>query len=305
MLFMHAMDINAVDLNLLKALSALLSERAVTRAANRVGLSQPAMSHALSRLREVFEDELFVRTPRGLEPTPRAREIAALIGPAIERIEAALNIAAAFDPAKSERIFTAGMAGYAEVALIERLADVFARVAPRATLRLVPATGADFADRLDGGSIDVVVARLGALPPRFESAPLLRDRFVVIARRGHPSLNRSLTREAYAAQTHILVSPRGDTTGAVDRALAEHGLERRIALLVGTYSVLPLALARSDHIATVPFRTAQPISAMADLEVHQLPIELMANVSMAWHRRDTREPAHAWFRALLLECAAN
>jgi DNA-binding transcriptional LysR family regulator len=263
------------------------------------------MSHALSRLRDLFEDELFVRTPGGMEPTPRAREIAALIGPAIERIEAALNIATTFDPAKSERIFSAGMAGYAEVALIERLADAFARVAPKATLRLVPATGADFADRLDSGIIDVVVARLGALPPRFDSALLLRDRFVFIARRGHPSMERPLTREAYAALSHILVSPRGVTTGAVDRALAERGLERRIALLVGTYSALPLALARSDHIATVPSRTAQPISAMADLEVHPLPIELTVNVSMAWHRRDAREPAQAWFRALLQECAAD
>jgi DNA-binding transcriptional LysR family regulator len=112
---MHGMDIRQLDLNLLKAFDALASERAVTRAAGRIGLSQPAMSHALSRLRQVFGDELFVRGPRHLEPTARAREIVPLVAAAIEHIEAALNLGASFDPAKSERMFTAGMAEYAEI----------------------------------------------------------------------------------------------------------------------------------------------------------------------------------------------
>ena len=127
------MDIRAVDLNLLKAFDALISERAVTRAAGRIGLSQPAMSHALSRLRRLFADDLFVRTPTGMEPTARAREIAPLVATAIEHIEAALNLGVGFDPATSGAIFTAGMAEYAEVALVERLAGAFAAQAPRAT----------------------------------------------------------------------------------------------------------------------------------------------------------------------------
>src|ERR1700745_4323696 len=131
------MDIRSVDFNLLKAFDALTSERAVTRAADRIGLSQPAMSHALSRLRSLFADDLFVRTPTGMEPTARAREIAPLVAAAIEHIEAALNLGVGFDPAKSAGIFTAGMAEYAEVALVGRVGQTFARQAPRATLRLV------------------------------------------------------------------------------------------------------------------------------------------------------------------------
>jgi DNA-binding transcriptional LysR family regulator len=123
----RAMDIRAVDLNLLKAFDALISERAVTRAAARIGLSQPAMSHALSRLRGLFADELFVRTQTGMEPTGHAREIAPLVSTAIEHIEAALNLGVGFDAAKSTGIFTAGMAEYAEVALVGRLAAAFAR----------------------------------------------------------------------------------------------------------------------------------------------------------------------------------
>src|SRR5438046_9800038 len=120
-------DIRAVDLNLLKAFDALIREGAVPRAAGRIGLSQPAMSHALSRLRALFADDLFVRTPTVMEPTARAREIAPLVSAAIEHIEAALNLGAGFDPAKSAGIFTAGMAEYGEVALVGALARAFAQ----------------------------------------------------------------------------------------------------------------------------------------------------------------------------------
>jgi DNA-binding transcriptional LysR family regulator len=302
---MHAMDIRGVDLNLLKAFDALIGERAVTRAAGRIGLSQPAMSHALSRLRSLFADDLFVRTQTGMEPTARAREIAPLIAAAIEHIEAALNLGIGFDPAKSAGIFTAGMAEYAEVALVGRLAAAFADQAARATLRLTPMTGANAAEQLDRGAIDVAVAHLGALPTHVESMVLLRDPFVVIARRGHPIAGQKLSLEAYAALNHILVSPRGDTSGALDRILVDFGLRRRIALLVATYLALPVALAASDLVATVPRRTARQIAASAEIEIMPLPIDFSMTVTMAWHRRAASEPAQAWFRALLIKAAAE
>jgi DNA-binding transcriptional LysR family regulator len=299
------MDIRAVDLNLLKAFDALTNERAVTRAAERIGLSQPAMSHALSRLRSLFSDDLFVRTPVGMEPTARAREIAPLVAAAIEHIEAALNLGIGFDPAKSTGIFTAGMAEYAEVALVGHLAEAFAREAPRATLRLTPLTGIDAAEQLDRGAIDVAIAHLGTVPPHIESILLLRDPFVVIARPGHPIARQNLSIEDYAALNHVLVSPRGDTSGALDRILVDFGLRRRIALLVATYLALPVALAASDLVATVPSRTARQIAATAEIEIMPLPIDFSTTVSMAWHRRTASEPAQAWFRALLIEAASD
>jgi DNA-binding transcriptional LysR family regulator len=299
------MDIRAVDLNLLKAFDALMSERAVTRAAGRIGLSQPAMSHALSRLRSLFADDLFVRTPTGMEPTARAREIAPLVAGAIEHIEAALNLGVGFDPAETAAIFTAGMAEYAEVALVGRLAAAFAQQATKATLRLTPLTGADAADQLDRGAIDVAVAHLRTLPTHVESMLLLRDPFVVVARKGHPIAAQPLSIEAYAALNHILVSPRGDTSGALDRILVDFGLRRRIALLVATYLALPAALAASDLVATVPGRTARQIAATAEIEIMPLPIDFSMTVSMAWHRRAASEPAQAWFRSLLIEAAAD
>jgi DNA-binding transcriptional LysR family regulator len=299
------MDIRAVDLNLLKAFDALVSEGAVTRAADRIGLSQPAMSHALSRLRSLFADDLFVRTPTRMEPTARARQIAPLVSAAIEQIEAALNLGAGFDPAKSEEIFTAGMAEYAEVALVGRLAVAFARHAAKATLRLTPLTGTEAAERLDRGAIDVAVAHLGAMPARFHSIVLLRDPFVLVARRGHPCATAPLSVEAYAALDHVLVSPRGDTTGAIDRVLAGLGLKRRIALLVATYLALPAALGASDLVATVPLRAARQIAAAAAVDIMPLAIDLSATVSMAWHRRAASEPAQAWFRSQLVDAAAD
>jgi DNA-binding transcriptional LysR family regulator len=297
------MDIRAVDLNLLKAFNALMSERAVTRAASRIGLSQPAMSHALSRLRDLFADDLFVRTATHMEPTTRAREIAPLVAGAIEQIETALNLGSGFDPATSAGLFTAGMAEYAEVALVGWLVRRFAQEAPNARLRLTPASGHEALEQLDRGEIDVAVAYLQHVPPHIDSVVLLRDRFVLMARRGHPVADEAMSVEAYAALSHILVSPRGATSGAVDRVLAEMALTRRISLMVATYLALPATLADSDLVATVPERTARRLGATAELQIMKLPLDLSATVSMAWHRRAASEPAQTWFRSLLAEAA--
>jgi len=297
------MDIRSVDLNLLKAFDALMTERAVTRAAARIGLSQPAMSHALSRLRGVFHDELFVRTATSMEPTPRAREIAALVAAAIDRIEAALRLGAGFDPATSGATFTAGVAEYAEIALVGPLARAFAREAPAATLRLLAATGRDIADQLDRGTIDVAVAHIGSLPAHIDSAVLLRDPFVVVARPGHPAASAPMSLETYAAQSHVLVSPRGVASGALDGILVDFGLKRRIALLVATYLAIPVALAETDLVATVPRRVAEQIAAASAVAVTPLPIDFAVTVTMAWHRRAAADPAQCWFRSLLTAAA--
>lgn len=297
-------DIRAVDLNLLKAFDALVRERAVTRAATRIGLSQPAMSHALARLRTLFSDELFVRTATSMEPTARAREIAPLVTTAIEHIEAALRLGGGFDPATSSATFTAGMAEYAEIALVGRLARRFAEEAAGATLRLLPATGHQALEQLDRGEIDVAVAHLPHLPAHLEASVLLRDPFVVVMRQGHPAARAPLTLEAYAAQTHLLVSPRGASSGALDGILIDFGLKRRIALLVATYLAVPAALAASDLVATVPERTARQIAGTAEIAIRPLPIDFATTVTMAWHRRAAADPAQSWLRALLVDAAA-
>ncbi len=305
MTVIQPMDIRAIDLNLLKAFDALMTERAVTRAAGRIGLSQPAMSHALSRLRSLFVDELFVRSATHMEPTARAREIAPLVTAAIEHIEAALRLVAGFDPATRTMTFTAGMAEYAEIALVGPLARSFAGEAPGATLRLLPATGREVVEQLERGTVDVAVAHVNNVPAHIEAAVLLRDPFVVVARHDHPVAARPMSLEAYAAQNHILVSPRGATTGALDRILVDFGLKRRIALLVATYLAVPATLAGSGLIATVPRRVAAQIATNAAIAITSLPIDFATTVSMAWHRRSSGDPAQSWFRNLLTDAAAG
>jgi DNA-binding transcriptional LysR family regulator len=303
MLVIRAVDIRAVDLNLLKAFDALINERTVTRAALRIGLSQPAMSHALSRLRSLFADDLFVRTATRMEPTTRAREIAPLVSMAIEHVEAALSLGAGFDPAKSAAVFTAGMAEYAEIALVGRLARGFAREAPGATLRLLPASGHEAIEQLERGATDVAVAHLPHVPAHVDATILLRDPFVVAARKGHPIAAQPLSLETYAAQQHVLVSPRGATSGALDGILVDFGLKRRIALLVATYLAVPAALGASDLVATVPRRTAEQIAITAEIAIMPLPIDFAMTVSMAWHRRTASDARQVWFRTLLVEAA--
>ena len=303
MLSMHDMDIRAVDLNLFKAFEALHGERAVTRAAARIGLSQPAMSHALSRLRGLFADDLFVRTADGMEPTARAREIAPLIAAAIEQIETALNLGVGFDPAASLATWTAGMGEYAEVALVGRLATAFASEASQATLRLLPLNGREAAEQLEHGTIDVAVAHIRTMPPTIDTTVLFRDPFVVVARKDHPITRAPLTVEAYASWNHVLVSPRGGGSGALDRLLIDYGQRRRVAVLVATYLAVPAALANSDLIATVPSRAAALIATHAEIVTLPLPVSFSATISMAWHRRTASERSQVWFRELLIKAA--
>lgn len=299
------MDIRTVDLNLLKAFDALMTERAVTRAASRISLSQPAMSHALARLRLLFGDPMFVRNASGMEPTARALEIAPLIAAAIERIETALNLGTDFDPAQSTATFTAGIAEGAEATIIGHLAHTFSRQAPDATLRLKSVSRADSTEQLDRGIIDVGIARMMKFPERFHSQALMQDPMVILARRGHPLAGRSLSVETYADLGHVFVTPQGNMGGSVDHFLATLGMKRRIALYLSTNLALPAALAATDLIATVPRRIARQIATMADVEIMALPIDMPTTISMAWHRRTASEAAQVWFRSLLIAAAAD
>jgi DNA-binding transcriptional LysR family regulator len=192
------------------------------------------------------------------------------------------------------------------VALVGPLARVFAEQAPHATLRLLPFSGPGAGEQLERGAIDVAVAHLRALPANIESQTLLRDPFVVIVRKGHPlAAATPPSVEAYAAQNHVLVSPRGNPSGAIDQILVDLGLRRRVALLVATYLALPAALAASDLVATVPSRTARQIAAAGEIEILPLPIDFSLTVSMAWHRRAASEPAQLWFRSLLMNAAQS
>src|SRR5260221_9178546 len=201
-------NIAAVDLNLLKAFDALLSERQVKRAAARIGISQPAMSNALNRLRHLFDDRLFIRTPDGMQATARARALAGPIQRAMNEARAAFADPAPFDPATSDRTLTVGLTDFSVVGLTLGLPERIQALAPRAQLRVRYVSGRDAAALLDGEEIDVVVGVQLTPRPRFETRFLFEERAVFLMRRGHPAARR-FSLDRMLAFPHLLVSPLG------------------------------------------------------------------------------------------------
>src|SRR5260221_2999789 len=195
------MNWGAFDLNLLIVFDAVMQERSVTRAGGRIGLSQPAMSHALNRLRHMLKDELFVRTPQGMVPTPRAEMLAQPLRNALSEIQLAVE-PAAFDPAASDRRFTLAVNIYAGVVFAPPVVAAVSAAAPAVHLDLRPSGTLDIVDRLDRGDLDLTLGSMDSPGERFATAPLLEDPFVAVMRRGHPASRRKLSAAAFAALPH-------------------------------------------------------------------------------------------------------
>ena len=299
------MDITGFDLNLLKAFEALHAERHVTRAGQRIGLSQSAMSGALTRLRELFGDELFVRSPAGMQPTPRATDVAGPVSAALRLLREALQ-ADAFDPTAADHTVTIAMTDYAAFVLLPPLLARLAVEAPRLDVRVRGIFGRTEAlDLLDGGTADLAVGFPVEASARILARPLLREGFACIARQGHPAFAEDAGPEAFAAAPHLLVSPEDDRTGIVDRELAAIGLRRRIVLSLPQFLAAPFVVARTDLVATLAARVARRFAAAGlGIAVHEPPIALPDwPLAMIWHRRMDDHPAATWLRGRIGEIA--
>lgn len=291
------MNLRRLDLNLLVVLDALMTDRNVTRAAERVGLSQPAMSNALSRLRAFFKDDLFVRGPEGMRPTARAMDLAPSIHAALGTIDAALD-PVAFDPATAQRAIRIDTNDYVVSTYFPPLLRILAKEAPGIDLRVTPQTGQTL-ERLDAQEIDFGVSAFGDLPERFDIEQIDEDEYVVLMRRKHPLADSNVTLNRYAAASHVLVSPRGDPRGFVDQLLAEKGLTRRIALTVNQFSAVGPIIAKTDLIVTIPRRIAELMAPAFSLVLKPSPVagpKAFSAVSIVWHKRLGQHPAHVWFR---------
>lgn len=287
-----------LDLNLLLALDALLLERSVTRAAARVGLTQSAMSHKLRRLREVFDDDLLVGGRQGMVPTERALALAGPVRRGLLELHAAIRITAPFDPPTAERGFTILTSDYADFVILPRVLEHLGRHAPGIGIRIRPPTGA-VGQALEDGSADLVMG------PAMEGSGLkqrtvFQETFVVIVRPDHPALDDdgALPLPRYVEQGHVLVSA-DDGPGIVDRALAEHGLRRRVVLRTPYFVGVPFMVARSELVATLPRALAEEAATVVPLRLLPPPLPLPSfRVTMTWHERAHRDPAHEWLREL-------
>jgi len=297
-----------VDLNLLLSLDVLLTERSVTGAARRLGLSPSAMSRTLARLRQVTGDPLLVQAGRNLVPTPYAEALSGSVHALTRDAQAVLQPATSrrLELASLQRTFTirAGE-GFMELLAAPLLAAI-TDDAPHVRLRFVPKPDKN-AQPLREGQIDLEIGVLGTSAPELRTQLLLRDRLVGVARIGHPLLAaKNVTPEAYAACSHVVASRRGEFLGPVDDALEELGLKREIPLVVPGYPDAMRIVRRSDLVTVVPQSClgntlAADHAAVLGLESFELPFRTPAfNISAIWHPRLDADPAHRWLRDTVL-----
>jgi DNA-binding transcriptional LysR family regulator len=303
---MHTANIGAIDLNLLVALQALLTERHVTRAAARMGLTQPAMSHALGRLRTTLGDPLLVRGQSGLQLTARA---ASLVDPLdrLLRDASALLAAPTFDPKTSTRRFRIATSDYMEIVLMPRFLEHLSEEAPN--IDIVMVRHAQGTAQLDEGEADLMMVPPGPLERSDTRAQrILDEKFVCVVRADHPTVGKKMTLDRYVELGHVLVSPRGDGVGLVDHALAKVGRTRRVAVVVPHFLVAPFLVERTDYVLTVAARIARSLLPAVKLKLLPVPAELDLpgfDVRVVWHERDHADPAHAWLRTRIATVARS
>lgn len=291
------------DLGVLATLDALLQEGSVTRAARRLGLSTPAMSHALSRMREAVGDPLLVRSGRGMVLTPRAEALKPKIHLLVTQATEALAKDRPFDARALETTFVVHATDYVLMVLGLAIDRTLRSEAPNVALRFV-ANAEDDAERLRDGGSDLAVGIYGVLPQEMRSRQLLTDRFVCVVRESHPTVGKRLTLEEYVSLEHIQVAPRGKPGGYVDDALRERGLERRVARAV-PYFVTALQLAaQTEYVLTVSERVARELAPSLGLRVLDCPLALRPYaLSLVWHPRFDGDAAHGYLRDVFVRAA--
>lgn len=296
------MDIRGADLPLLVSLDALLAEGSVTAAARRLGLSQPALSAQLARLRDLFADPLLVPSGRRLVPTARAEALREPLRQALSGLSALL-LAEAFEPARAEKSFRIIGSDHMHAVFSLRVGTALAKAGPGLRLAMLATDARTTARRLAADEADCALVSGTTRLDGCLSETLWHEHFVGIRRPGHPSTARPMTAEAFCAAAHALVSPEGGGFfGATDAALARLGLARRVALSLPSFLLAPRVVAQSDLLAVVPARLAQ--AAAGQVEVFALPFDVPGfAVLLAWHPRHARDPALLWLRALAARLA--
>lgn len=297
------MNIKNFDLNLLRVFVAVYEQRSVSRAAHVIGLSQPAMSNALLRLRRACNDRLFVRTRLGMEPTALADRLAGPMREALETIEAALGDSLGFDPAVSDRKFRLLMSDVGEAVILPRLSDALAQDAPGLTLYALRFQHDAYADALASGEADLAIGNLQFLKPAHYQQRLFTDRYFCVVRRGHPLAEAGdVDMSAYLAARHIATTV-GNADTLVDAALSRLHVRRRVALSVTHYHVAATVAGQTDLVVVLP-EHAIPVTDA--LHVMPLPFSVPpALVRQFWHRRFHDDPANRWLRTRIASLALS
>ena len=292
-------NIRTIDLNLLVALDVLLDERSVTRAADRLSYSQPAVSGMLKRLRAVFGDPLFVRTQRGLLPTPRALELVGPVKSALAELNAVFA-PAGFDPARADTVFSIAATDYAQHAVLAPTVEALRFEAPGIRLAISPADAKTMAEQLETQEIDFAITIPEMAPPHALSRQIFQERYVCAVRKDHPDVGKTMTIDQFCAFDHVLVSPAGNSfQGPADTALKALGRRRRVVMSVPNFLILPKMLLAENLMALIPERLI--LDYRDRLKVLPVPFDVPGFSMIAvWHERTRHSPAHRWFRDLMI-----
>lgn len=292
------------DLNLLPTFIALMEERNVTRAAERLGMTQPALSNALNRLRVMLRDPLFIRERYGMQPTEKAQELAPVIAAALATLDDIVLGQQEFDPAQADRLFTIAPNSYVEYVLMPAVVTRLREQAPGIKLRLTP-FGTDLAETgVVSGSTAMVIGRITDPPDNLVVQHIMDDSLACVVRADHPVIGDSLSREQYEALKHVNMLPPGRLRAGLFQALQKQALKREVAVSVTHFLAVPELVAVTDYCSTLPRLICRQLVRDTRLKVVPAPVDLGTfPVEVAWHVRYRHDPAHRWLRGLVADVA--
>lgn len=291
-----------IDLNLLIVFQMMYRERKTGTVAEQLGLSQPAVSNALARLRKVLNDELFERTARGMRPTPYADNIAESVGYALSTLQDGLNFEERFDPASSDRSFCISMTDLGEMYLLPKLISHLETHAPNITISTVRDTGRPLKEEMESGAVDLAIGLLPQLEAGFYQRRLFDQQYVCLMRKGHPLAKGELTPERFSQAQHIVIEARGTGHGRVEAQLKRSGITRIARLHLPYFMSAPYIIAETDLVATVTEKLALQTCERLGLVAHPHPVDIPpAQINLFWHRRFHQDTGNIWLRNLLFQ----
>jgi len=296
------MELSDIDLNQLVLFQQLIVERRVSKVAENMGLTQPAVSNALAKLRRIFGDELFLRTPSGMVPTPFAEQLSEPIGYALGMIHSGLNQRTQFEPATVKRTVTIGMTDIGEIVFLPALIERLGRDAPGVTLNTVRNTAENLRDDMTSGKVDLAIGLLPQLKTGFFQRRLFRQRYVCLFQRGHALDRPRVTLADYKAAEHLVIVSAGTGHGKVDELIQKAGIERVVRLTVPHFVSVGHILQRTALVATVPERLALQLVEPFGLTLRPHPVKLPdATINLFWHAKVHREPSNQWLRGVVFD----
>ncbi|ADZ91433.1 LysR family transcriptional regulator [Marinomonas mediterranea] len=291
-----------IDLNLLVVFQLMYRERKTGAVAEQLGLTQPAISNALARLRLALHDELFERTARGMRPTPFADSIAESVSYALSTLQDGLNYQERFDPQSSDRVFCVNMTDLGEIHMLPRLMAYLAEHAPNLSISTVRDNGHSLREELETGSVDLAIGLLPQLEAGFYQRRLFDQEYVCLVREGHPLAEQTLTLDNFSKSEHIIIEAQDTGHGRVEKQLAKSGILRVSKLKLPHFISAPYIIAHTDLVATVTEKLALQMANSLDLVIKPHPVDIpAAQINMFWHRRFHQDSGNVWLRNVFFE----